>query len=187
MRSALLAIACLAVPRVAAAHGVFGDPDSGKTTWVLPGAVIGIGSTLGSRDVAIADSGLEVSVHRFQRNTGSLFSQLGYGALVQAQIAGAMSKAYADEAIGFRGALGVQGTYGLFGLQAGPLVRSSQGPFAGTAGVFTAAFLSLGIFSSGITADFPVIDLGGVGARMPVVLGWMLTGKWPLPFEDSPK
>jgi hypothetical protein len=90
--------------------------------------------------------GLEASLVHYRMQTTSLFgfSSLGYGAFVQTEL---------QQAKYLRCDLGVQGNYGLAGLELGLGMRQGDGTFGTTASAHFGFFLSLGYFVLGYRAS----------------------------------
>lgn len=169
------------------AHGVPGDPDPGRDVYVLPGVLAspGIRPCCASRDNGFLDIGIEVSAHRFVPHSATIFTQLGYGALLQLQVGGIpVDDPEGEVGTSLRVATGLQGTFGLLGAQAGLMTRAASANYASTIGVFGGVFLALGFASLGVQVDVPVFDVGG-GPRMPLLMTFPCTFKWVFPVDVS--
>lgn len=154
--------------------------------YVLPGALLtGGGRACCMSESGFVDVGVEVSAHRFVRGSGStIFTQLGYGGLVQLQVGGIpmAEKTPSDLGPHLRLGLGGQGTWGLLGLQGGIMTRAGSATYGTTAGVFGGAFVTFGLVSGGLQVDVPIAS-STREPRMPTLAMGMATVKWVLPWE----
>ena len=175
--------------RAAFAHPVPGDADPGRDLYVLPGALVspGIRPCCSTQHNGFIDVGLELSAHRFVPKPGTIFDQLGYGALLQLQVGGIPLERPAGElGSSLRVAIGAQGTWGLFGAQAGIMTRALSANYASAVGVFGGVFFSIALVSAGVQVDAPVFDVGE-GPRMPLLMTFPVTLKWVVPIDMSPR
>ena len=177
----------------ALAHSVPGDPDPGRTLYVLPGLLASTGfraCCAEDRDGGFIDLGIEISAHRFvPASGGTILTQLGYGGLVQAQLGGIPlvdHPSAREVGTSFRLAVGAEGTFGPLGAQAGVMTRMGSETYGTAVGPFGGLFVSLGIFSVGMQVDVPLASAGGEG-RMPVLVTMPVTLKWLFPVELGPR
>ena len=175
----------------ALAHSVPGDPDPGRTLYVLPGVLASTGyraCCAEDQDGGFLDIGVEVSAHRFvPKSGGSILTQLGYGALVQAQLGGLSlvdHPSAREVGTNLRLAVGAEGTVGMLGAQVGAMTRMGSERYGTAVGPFGGVFVSFGIVSVGIQVDVPLVS-SAPGARMPVLVTLPVTWKWVFPVEPK--
>lgn len=176
------------VPGAAHAHFVPGDPDSGRTVYLLPGPLVSLVVPLrGDRPPILMDVGVEVSVFRFVPTGRRFWSQCGYGALAQAQLGGVQVQAGETPApsLHLRLALGAEGTLGPLGAHAGLLTRMFTGDHAGMLGAFAGVFLTFGFVTASFQMELPFAQVGD-GIDQPIAFASTLTLKWPLTLAELP-
>lgn len=160
-----------AVASPALAHGVPGDPDPGRNLYVMVGPLLSPGLRACCGD---------------ERDGGFIFTQSGYGGLVQAQVGGIALTDHPspkDPGTHARLAVGGEGTVGPLGAQAGLMTRIGGETYGTSVGPFAGLFFSLGVFSAGIQVDVPVVSSGDT--RMPVLLILPVTAKWPFIIDQG--
>ncbi len=172
------------------AHGVLPSiPDPDRDIYLLPGVMFSAGAPASTANLEFFDIGIEVTAHRFiPTKRGNLLTQFGYGALFQLQ-AGAIPLPDMDSGkrlgTNARLALGAQGTFSLFGLQAGLMTRAGSAHYQSAVGPFVGAFCSFfGLGSFGVQFDITVLGFGD-GPRMPLLITMPATLKWVFPIEVS--
>jgi len=160
------------------------DRDPGRNLYVMVGPLVspGFRACCGDeRDGSFIDVGVEVSAFRFVPASGTIFTQTGYGGLVQAQTGGLALTDHPspkDPGKHARLAIGGEGTVGPLGAQAGLMTRIDSGPYGTGVGPFAGLFFSVGVFSAAVQVDVPVVSSGD--ARMPILLIFPVTAKWPI-------
>jgi hypothetical protein len=175
-------------PATAHAHFVPGDPDSGRTVYLLPGPLVSLVVPItGDRPSILMDVGLEVSVFRFVPTSRRFWSQCGYGAFAQAQVGGVQVQAGDTPApsLHLRLALGAEATFGPLGAHAGLLTRVFTGDHAGMLGAFAGVFLTFGITTASFQVELPFAQVGD-GIDQPIAFASTVTLKWPFTLAELP-
>ncbi len=176
-------------PATAHAHYVPGDPEAGRTVYLLPGPLVSLVVPFsGERPPILMDVGVEVSVFRFVPTGRRLWSQFGYGALAQVQLGGVQVQAGDTPApsLHLRMALGVEGTFGPLGAHAGLLTRMFTGDHAGMLGAFAGVFLTVGVVTASFQMELPFAQVGD-GVGQPIAVASAITLKWPIAVATLPE
>lgn len=184
-----LGVALTVAPAVVHGHFVPGDPDSGRTVYLLPGPIVSLAVPFSSdRPPILMDVGVEVSVFRFVPTHRRLWNQFGYGALAQVQVGGVQVQAGDTRApsLHLRVAVGAEGTFGPLGAHAGLLTRVFTGDHAGTVGAFAGVFLSVGLVTASFQVELPFVQVGD-GLDQPVAFVSAITLKWPVTLLRLPE